>query len=95
MHPAARSSSRLGQRVSWLKAVWVGMPAGPALLELDDVAIDYGWGGTLSVTVNRLPHVGRLKPNLFFAQGFSGHGISTGTFAGKVLAEAVGGVVVF
>jgi gamma-glutamylputrescine oxidase len=59
--------------------------------QLDDVAIDYAWGGTLSVTVNRLPHVGRLEPNLFFGQGYSGHGISTATFAGRVIAEAISG----
>jgi gamma-glutamylputrescine oxidase len=59
--------------------------------QLRDVAIDYGWGGTLSVTVNRLPHVGKLQPNVFFAQGYSGHGISTANFAGKVIAEAVTG----
>jgi gamma-glutamylputrescine oxidase len=60
--------------------------------QLKDVAIDYAWGGTLSVTVNRLPHLGRLEPNVFFGQGYSGHGIITATFAGKVIAEAVAGV---
>jgi gamma-glutamylputrescine oxidase len=60
--------------------------------QLQDVAIDYAWGGTLSVTVNRLPHFGRLKPNVFFAQGYSGHGIPTANFAGKVIAEAISGV---
>ena len=59
--------------------------------QLDDVDIDYAWGGTLSVTVNRLPHVGRLPPNLYFAQGYSGHGVSTANFAGKVIAEAICG----
>jgi gamma-glutamylputrescine oxidase len=59
--------------------------------QLHDVGIDYAWGGTLSVTVNRLPHVGRLPPNLFFAQGYSGHGIPTANFAGKVIAEAIAG----
>jgi gamma-glutamylputrescine oxidase len=59
--------------------------------QLADAAIEYAWGGTLSVTVNRLPHVGRLPPNLYFAQGYSGHGISTATFAGKLIAEAIGG----
>jgi gamma-glutamylputrescine oxidase len=59
--------------------------------QLEDVGIDYGWGGTLSVTVNRLPHVGRLQPNVFFGQGYSGHGISTASFAGKVIAEAIAG----
>jgi gamma-glutamylputrescine oxidase len=59
--------------------------------QLKDVRIDYGWGGTLSVTVNRLPHIGRLQPNVFFAQGYSGHGISTASFAGKIIAEAITG----
>lgn len=59
--------------------------------QLADVSIDYSWGGTLAVTVNRLPHVGRMKPNLYFAQGYSGHGISTANFAGKLIAEAIGG----
>jgi gamma-glutamylputrescine oxidase len=60
--------------------------------QLGDVSIDYAWGGTLSVTVNRLPHLGRLEPNVFFGQGYSGHGVSTASFAGKVIAEAIAGV---
>jgi gamma-glutamylputrescine oxidase len=60
--------------------------------QLKDVGVEYAWGGTLSVTVNRLPHLGRLEPNVFFGQGYSGHGISTANFAGKVIAEAVAGV---
>lgn len=59
--------------------------------QLQDVGIDYAWGGTLSVTVNRLPHFGRLAPNVYFAQGYSGHGVSTANFAGVVLAEAITG----
>ena len=60
--------------------------------QLKDVKVDYAWGGTLSVTVNRLPHLGRLEPNVWFAQGYSGHGISTANFAGKVIAEAINGI---
>jgi gamma-glutamylputrescine oxidase len=60
--------------------------------QLRDVKIDYAWGGTLSVTVNRLPHFGRLEPNVFFAQGYSGHGVSTANFAGKVIAESICGI---
>jgi len=59
--------------------------------QLNDVRIDYSWGGTLSVTVKRIPQVGRLEPNLFFAHGYSGHGVSIANLAGKVLAEAIGG----
>ena len=60
--------------------------------QLRDAQIDYAWGGTLSVTVNRLPHFGRLQPNVYFAQGYSGHGVSTANFAGKVIAEAISGI---
>lgn len=59
--------------------------------QLADAAIDYGWGGALGITRSRLPHVGRLPPNIFYAHGFSGHGISIGTLAGKLIAEAVAG----
>ena len=59
--------------------------------QLDDVAIDYAWGGTLAVTVNRMPSVGRLQPNLFYGQGYSGHGVPTSVFAGKIIAEAISG----
>ncbi len=59
--------------------------------QLHDVAIDYSWGGTLGITLKRLPHLGRLEPNLYFAQGYSGHGIPIANLAGKLLAEAIGG----
>ena len=59
--------------------------------QLADVRIDYAWSGQLAITMNRLPHVGRLAPNGFFAQGFSGHGVALTQIAGKLIAEAVGG----
>jgi gamma-glutamylputrescine oxidase len=59
--------------------------------QLADTVIDYAWGGTLGISRTRLPHIGRLPPNIFYAQGFSGHGISIATLAGKLIAEAVAG----
>ncbi|MFV8782726.1 NAD(P)/FAD-dependent oxidoreductase [Microbulbifer sp. SA54] len=59
--------------------------------QLADTRIDYGWGGTLAITLNRMPCVGRLEPNVFYSQGYSGHGVPTATFAGKLLAEVVAG----
>jgi gamma-glutamylputrescine oxidase len=59
--------------------------------QLGETRIDYGWGGTLAVTMNRLPSFGRLAENVLFAQGFSGHGVPTATMAGKLLAEAISG----
>ncbi|MEO7240818.1 MAG: FAD-binding oxidoreductase [Sphingomicrobium sp.] len=52
--------------------------------------IDFGWGGTVSVTMNRLPQLGR-RGNILFAHGFSGHGALLTTLAGELLAEAAAG----
>lgn len=57
--------------------------------QLKNVAIDYAWGGHVDVTMNRAPHWGRLQPNVYFAQGFSGHGVALTGLAGKVIAEAI------
>lgn len=59
--------------------------------QLADVALEYGWSGTLGITRNRMPHFGRLAPNGFFAQGFSGHGVAMTQIAGKLMAEAIAG----
>lgn len=58
--------------------------------QLEDVAIDYAWGGTLAVTMNRFASMGRLD-NIYYAQGYSGHGVVLATFAGKMMAEAING----
>ncbi|MBN0987239.1 NAD(P)/FAD-dependent oxidoreductase [Amphritea pacifica] len=59
--------------------------------ELKDVRIDYGWGGTLAITLNRMPHFDRIDDNLFVAQGYSGHGVALATLGGKLMAEAISG----
>jgi len=59
--------------------------------QLEGTRIDYGWGGTLAITLNRMPHFGRLAPNQFFAQGYSGHGVPIAIMGGKLLAEAISG----
>ena len=59
--------------------------------QLGDVRIDYAWGGDVDITLNRAPHFGRLAPNVYFLQGFSGHGIALTGIAGKLVAEAIAG----
>ncbi|HDR9471130.1 NAD(P)/FAD-dependent oxidoreductase [Burkholderia multivorans] len=59
--------------------------------QLADVKIDYAWGGFVDITMNRAPHFGRIAPTLYFAQGFSGHGVNTTALAGKLIAEAIDG----
>ncbi len=58
--------------------------------QIADAGIDYGWGGAVAVTMNRLPHIGR-RGNVFFAHGFSGHGALVTTLAGELIAEAMAG----
>jgi gamma-glutamylputrescine oxidase len=59
--------------------------------QLEDVRVEYSWGGEVDITLNRAPHFGRLAPNIYFLQGFSGHGIALTGIAGKLAAEAIGG----
>lgn len=59
--------------------------------QLADVDIEYSWGGFVAITVNRAPHFGRTGRNVYFAQGFSGHGIALTGLAGKLIAEALSG----
>jgi gamma-glutamylputrescine oxidase len=59
--------------------------------QLAGAAIDHAWGGTLAITVERLPALRRLAPNVFAAGGYSGHGVALATLAGKLMAEAVQG----
>lgn len=58
--------------------------------QIADAPIDYGWGGAVAVTMNRLPHIGR-RGNVFYAHGFSGHGALVTTTAGELVAEALAG----
>ncbi|WP_035517163.1 NAD(P)/FAD-dependent oxidoreductase [Pseudohaliea rubra] len=59
--------------------------------ELANVAVEYGWGGTLAITMSRLPDLGRLSGRIFYAHGYSGHGVPIASLAGKVLAEVISG----
>ena len=59
--------------------------------ELQDIDIDYGWGGAVGITLNRMPDFGRIGKHLWYAQGFSGHGVPTATMAGSLIADAIDG----
>jgi gamma-glutamylputrescine oxidase len=58
---------------------------------LRSVATEYAWSGTVGITVTRMPHFGRLSPRVFFAHGYSGHGVALSSLGGKLLAEAAMG----
>lgn len=58
---------------------------------LRDVKIDYAWGGTLAITMKRMPYLTRSAPNVLSASGYSGHGVGTAIHAGQLMARAIAG----
>ncbi|MGJ8625681.1 MAG: NAD(P)/FAD-dependent oxidoreductase [Sulfitobacter sp.] len=72
-------------------AAKVRKPMSVIFPQLRDVKIDYAWGGTLGITMKRLPYVTRVAPNVLSASGYSGHGVGTATHAGQLMAQAIQG----
>lgn len=58
--------------------------------QLRGIALDHAWGGTIGVTMNRLPQFGRIGET-FFAHGYSGHGVLLTTLAGELMVDAMRG----
>lgn len=59
--------------------------------QLADLRIDHAWGGFVDITMNKAPDFGRLGNNIYYLQGFSGHGVALAGMAGKLAAEAIAG----
>ncbi|MZR31073.1 NAD(P)/FAD-dependent oxidoreductase [Sneathiella litorea] len=59
--------------------------------QMEDVKIDYVWGGKVAVTRVMLPDVGRKGRNIYYAHGYSGQGVPLSAIVGRLLAEAIGG----
>ena len=59
--------------------------------QLSDTPIEHVWGGFVDISMNRAPDFGRLGDNLYYLQGFSGHGVALTGLAGRLVAEAVAG----
>lgn len=70
---------------------FVRKPLSQIYPQFKDIEIDYAWGGTLGVTVNRLPCLQQLGSNVWAAAGFSGQGVTIAPLAGQILAETVMG----
>tara|TARA_R110000787_G_scaffold249700_3_gene355269 strand:- start:649 stop:1950 length:1302 start_codon:yes stop_codon:yes gene_type:complete len=71
-------------------AAKVRKPMSVVFPQLKDVKIDYAWGGTLAITMKRLPYLMR-EGNILSASGYSGHGVGTATHAGQLMARAIQG----
>jgi gamma-glutamylputrescine oxidase len=59
--------------------------------QLADLEVPYVWGGFCDITMNQAPDFGRLGHNVYYLQGFSGHGVALAGMAGRLVAEAIAG----
>lgn len=61
--------------------------------QLTDVRVDYQWGGMIGIVLNRIPTVGRIRGNVYYCQGYSGHGVNASHVMGEIMADALAGTM--
>ncbi len=61
--------------------------------QLRDVRIEYQWGGKIGIVLNRCVSVGRVEHNIYYCQGYSGHGVSGSHLMGEIMADAISGTL--
>ena len=59
--------------------------------QLENTRIEYEWGGYIAITIKRIPQMGRIQGNTYYAHGYSGHGLAPTHIAGQILADAICG----
>ncbi len=69
----------------------VRKPMSAVFPQLSDVKIDYAWGGTLAISLSRMPYIRQCQPNVYTACGYSGHGVALAVEAGRTIADAIHG----
>lgn len=57
--------------------------------QLGQARVDYTWGGFVDISMNRAPDFGRLSSNVYYLQGFSGHGVALTGLAGRLVAQTI------
>ncbi len=62
----------------------------PDLIGID---IDFAWTGTAGIVINRIPALGRVSDNVYYAQGYSGHGIASSHIMAEIMADAISGTL--
>jgi len=60
---------------------------------LKGVPIEFQWSCAMGIVVNRIPQLGKLSDNVWYCQGYSGHGIATSHIMGEIMAEALTGTL--
>ena len=95
--PTADNRMLFGGRVSYSTATPINLVGSmrnrmlAVFPQLADLAVPYAWGGFVDISMNRAPDFGRLENNIYYMQGFSGHGLILTGIAGKIVAESIAG----
>ena len=63
---------------------------GDTFPDLADIKLDNCWGGQVDMTQDRLPRAGE-KDGIFYAMGYSGHGVQMSVHMGPVMADVMEG----
>jgi gamma-glutamylputrescine oxidase len=75
----------------------LGAALQPRLVEifsqLKGKSIDYAWGGRIDIVLTRVPAIGRLEPNVYYMQGYCGHGVNVTHIAAEIVADAICGTM--
>ncbi len=61
--------------------------------QLKGARIDFEWGGKVGIVLNRIPMLGRINKNVYYAQGYSGHGVNATHIMSEIIADAIGGTM--
>lgn len=61
--------------------------------QLKDVNIEFEWGGKIGIVLDRTPTVGRINGNVYYCQGYSGHGVAGSHLMGEIIADAISGTM--
>lgn len=86
-----------GGRVSYTTATPAHLQAtmqrrlGLVFPALADTPVEFVWGGFVDISMNRAPDFGRLGSNVYYLQGFSGHGVAATLLGGRLVGEAISG----
>ena len=59
--------------------------------QLEKTKVDFAWGGVIGIPLNRVPLIGKVSENVFYAQGYAGHGVNCGHIVGEMFADAIRG----
>ncbi len=61
--------------------------------QLEGVALDFAWGGKIDIVLTRVPAIGRREANVYYMQGYCGHGVNATHIAGEIVADAIAGTL--